>query len=345
MKSKFFFFLIFAPVAGVLLAAAHIYFFYIRWSYPGPDKEFIIKPGESFAQINYRLSQEHFISHPRVFHHYARLEGQLEKINQGIFVIQKGMTMSDVLALLTGPGKVPLIVLPEGKNLYEYAKLLDEANVTNAEDFIKACFDTEILQEFHIQAHSAEGFLFPDSYRFSPHSSAQVIVRTLLKSFDEHSHDLSWDHTTLSKLQVVTLASIVEKETGAAWERKKIAGVFLNRLKKGMPLQSDPTTIYGIWKRFDGNLRRSDLQEVNDYNTYKIKGLPKGPIANPGIESLQAVLSPEQHSFLYFVSKNNGTHVFSATLKEHNQAVNFYQKNPAQRAGKSWRQLRHPPKK
>jgi len=120
----------------------------------------------------------------------------------------------------------------------------------------------------------------------------------------------------LKKNEVITLASVVEKETGAAWERPKIAGVFLNRLKKRMRLQSDPTTIYGIYEGFNGNLRKRHLLEMTPYNTYKIPALPIGPIANPGTEAIKAVLRPDSHSYLYFVSKNDGTHVFSKTYKD-----------------------------
>ncbi|MDH4466527.1 MAG: endolytic transglycosylase MltG [Bacteriovoracaceae bacterium] len=341
MKTKIIFFLFIAPLIGLSLVAAHIYFFHIQWAYEGPQKEFVIRPGETFAQINYRLAKEQLISNPRVFHHFTRWKNQINKINQGVFIIEKGMKMEEVLVTLTGPGKMPMVVLPEGKNLYEFAKILDDENITKAEDFVTECFNPETLAEFSIYASSAEGFLFPNSYRFAPHSDAKLIVRTLIKSFLEQTKKFDWQQqSNLNKEQLITLASIVEKETGAAWERKKIAGVFLNRLKKGMMLQSDPTTIYGIWKRFNGNLKKTDLQETTEYNTYKIKGLPKGPIANPGMESINAVLNPEQHNFLFFVSKNNGTHVFSATLEEHNRAVSFYQKNAGQREGKSWRQLK-----
>src|SRR5690606_30167528 len=126
---------------------------------------------------------------------------------------------------------------------------------------------------------------------------------------------------------------------GAKWERPIIAGVFLNRLKKKMRLQSDPTTIYGIWHRYQGNIRKADLLEMTPYNTYKIPALPTGPISNPSLEAIQAVLNPEEHNYLYFVSKNDGTHVFSATYKDHNKAVDDFQRNSKARQGKSWRDL------
>ena len=133
-------------------------------------------------------------------------------------------------------------------------------------------------------------------------------------------------NSNLTWHQIITLASIVEKETGVASERGVIAGVFYNRLKKRMRLQSDPTTIYGIFPTFDGNLRKKDLLQHTPYNTYKIKGLPPGPIANPGLDAINAAISPDRHTYLYFVSKNNGTHIFSKNYKDHRKAVNYYQK-------------------
>ena len=135
-------------------------------------------------------------------------------------------------------------------------------------------------------------------------------------------------------------ASIVEKETGAKFERPLIAGVFTNRLKKKMRLQSDPTTVYGMWDRYKGNIKKSDLLEYTPYNTYKIPALPLGPIANPSLEAIEAVLQPAHTNYLYFVSKNDGTHVFSETYKSHREAVDAYQKNAQARRGKSWRQLK-----
>lgn len=139
---------------------------------------------------------------------------------------------------------------------------------------------------------------------------------------------------------MIVLASIVEKETGAKVERPTIAGVFHNRLNKRMRLQSDPTTIYGIWERYKGNIRKSDLLEETPYNTYKIPSLPVGPICNPSLEAIKAVIKPEEHNYLFFVSKNDGTHVFTEKYSDHNSAVNEFQKNSKSREGKSWRNLK-----
>ena len=157
--------------------------------------------------------------------------------------------------------------------------------------------------------------------------NARLIVDTMIRRFRELTNPLKSRiaETGMTMHEVITLASIVEKETGRADERPLIASVFLNRLNKNMRLESDPTVIYGI-KNFSGNLRKMDLSTYSPYNTYVIKGLPPGPIANPGLDSIKAVLYPAQNDFLYFVSKNDGSHYFSTNLKEHNKAVYTYQK-------------------
>ena len=164
--------------------------------------------------------------------------------------------------------------------------------------------------------------------------------RCVIKQFKQVTGALDLSHPFLSPHDVIILASIVEKETGAKWERPTIAGVYLNRLRKPMRLQADPTTIYGIWETYNGNLRRKHLLQKTAYNTYKMSGLPLGPIANPSLAAIKAVLNPKKHNFLYFVSKNDGTHVFTPTYKKHQQAVNYWQKNIRRRKGKSWRDLK-----
>src|SRR5690606_7033548 len=178
-----------------------------------------------------------------------------------------------------------------------------------------------------------------ETYKFAPGTPAQTVAQTLLNEFFKRTEGLDFSTTNLSKHEVVILASIVEKETGAKIERPTIAGVYLNRLKKKMRLQADPTTIYGIWESFDGNLKRSHLFEKTAYNTYKLPALPLGPIANPSFAAIKAVLSPEKHNYIYFVSKNDGTHVFTSTYKEHLKAVDHWQRNIHNRKGKSWRDL------
>ncbi|MBT4793239.1 MAG: endolytic transglycosylase MltG, partial [Halobacteriovoraceae bacterium] len=189
-------------------------------------------------------------------------------------------------------------------------------------------------------APSLEGYLFPETYKFSPQTPAKEVVKAMLKQFKHQTRLLDLAQSHLNPHEVVILASIVEKETGAKWERPTIAGVYLNRLRKKMRLQADPTTIYGIWKNYNGNLRKKHLLKKTPYNTYRINGLPLGPIANPSLAAIKAVLEPQEHSHIYFVSKNDGTHVFTPTYKKHLKAVEYWQKNRRNRKGKSWRDLK-----
>jgi UPF0755 protein len=242
--------------------------------------------------------------------------------------------------LMTAAPSADQVTIPEGKNLYEIAKILEENKITNANDFIAAAKNPNLAAKLAIKADTLEGYLYPDSYRFSQNTPATIIVETMVGNFKKQTQSLSLTMANLDPHQLITLASIVEKETGAKQERPAIAGVFHNRLKKKMRLQSDPTTIYGIWENYKGNIRKSDLLEFTPYNTYKIPALPVGPICNPGIEAIRATLVPEQHRFLYFVSKNDGTHIFSETYQEHNNAVEYWQKNRNNREGRSWRNLK-----
>ncbi|MFP6655393.1 MAG: endolytic transglycosylase MltG, partial [Myxococcota bacterium] len=199
--------------------------------------------------------------------------------------------------------------------------------------FLAVVFDPEIPSRFGVEGPSLEGYLFPDTYRFAKSLPPERIARTMVRNFLSVYSELpsSQNQRTLSMREQVTLASIVEKETGAAIERPLIAAVFLNRLRLGMRLETDPTVIYGI-DGFNGNLRRRHLMDRNNpYNTYWIKGLPPGPIASPGRESLRAIREPADTSFLYFVSRNDGSHAFSKTYKEHERAVDRYQRRGRRR--------------
>ncbi|MFA5584716.1 MAG: endolytic transglycosylase MltG, partial [Bacteriovoracaceae bacterium] len=208
------------------------------------------------------------------------------------------------------------------------------------EEFLKAATNPELMKELGIPAETAEGYLFPETYNFAANSPATAVVRGMVNQFNKKVEGLTFDHPFLNKHEVIILASMVEKETGAKFERNTIAGVFTNRLKKKMRLQSDPTTIYGMWHRYEGNIRRKDLQEHTPYNTYRIPALPIGPIANPSLEAIKAALDPENNNYYFFVSKNDGTHIFTETYKEHAKAVEDYQKNAKARQGKSWRDLK-----
>ncbi len=239
------------------------------------------------------------------------------------------MSPKDILVMLI-KGRVieyPFTV-PEGLNIYEVADLLAEKGFVDRDEFLRLAKDKDFLASLDIEAPTLEGYLFPDTYRANRSMHEPQIITLMVKRFfevfDEEKEKVT-TKGTLTDYEVVILASVIEKETGAAVERPLVSAVFSNRLKKEMKLDSCATVIYGIWDRFDGNLTERDLTTWTPYNTYLNPGLPPGPICNPGRESIAAALSPADVDYLYFVSKNDGTSYFSSTLSEHNRAVYEYQ--------------------
>lgn len=340
-KKHLFIFLVFGPLLGILAGGFKVYYSISIWKYEGPEKTFIIKPGEGFSKINHHLAEEDLISSSKLFYRYNKISGSLSNFKAGNYLIKPGTNMLDIINLLTtGKGQTISVTIPEGKNLFQIAEILEKEKVTNKKNFIKLAKDPDFVSSLGIPASRAEGYLYPETYHFAKNTPAKTVIKTMVNIFNDKTADIDFSKSSLSKHSVVILASVVEKETGASFERPQIAGVFHNRLKKKMRLQSDPTTIYGIWERYNGNLRKKHLLEKTEYNTYKIPALPIGPISNPGLESIKAVLNPDEHKYLYFVSKNDGTHIFSENYKKHRQAVNEYQKNSKNRKGKSWRDLK-----
>lgn len=341
MKKAFIISMLMAPILAGVLVTIHLSLIFYT-PYEGKNTTFTISPGEGFGQINYRLASQELIQNARLFHYYTKYRDSLNKFKAGTYEIKTGYNMKDVFETLTkGTPILNSVTFPEGKNMFEMGKILEENGVTTYESFLAATRDPKLISQLGIEGHTAEGYLFPDTYKFAPGTPANLVVTTMVKHFHQKVKDVNFAAAApLSKHDVVILASIVEKETGAKWERPTIAGVYLNRLKKKMRLYADPTTIYGIWESYDGNLTKKHLQTKTEYNTYKISGLPKGPIANPSLAAIKAVIEPAEHNFLYFVSKNDGTHEFTPTYKDHQKAVEYWQKNYRNRAGKSWRDLK-----
>ncbi len=235
--------------------------------------------------------------------------------------------------IASGQSKTYPVVLPEGIRIEEIATRLADQKLVEPESFLALMRDPEFVRSTGLEADSLEGYLYPETYRIPRGLPEAEVARILVDQFlevwkplEEKAHGKG-----MTMHEVVTLASIVEKETGAPAERPLIAGVFHNRLKRGMRLASDPTVIYGI-PNFDGNLRRRDLENGdNPYNTYKIPGLPPGPIANPGGDALRAVVEPAETEYLFFVSRNDGTHKFSKSYAEHERAVDEFQRRRRRR--------------
>lgn len=249
--------------------------------------------------------------------------------------------MTEVMDLfLVGVPSSIDVTIAEGKNIFEIARILEQKSLVSSKDFLRLAKDKKFLTSLGIKANRVEGYLYPDTYKLEPYMDGKSIISIMVKNFFKKIKYINLEESPFDLHELITLSSIVEKETGAGGERPIIAGVFFNRLKRKMRLQSDPTTIYGIYETFNGNLKKKHLLQKTPYNTYRINGLPVGPIANPGLDAIRAVLNPQQHKFLYFVSKNDGTHVFTSNYQDHLRAVNSWQKNRANRKGKSWRQLK-----
>lgn len=288
-----------------------------------------IRSGQSFRDTVKQLTDSGLLHNSKKFRLLARIRRLDTKIQAGEYNISSRITPNELLNnLSTGKTILYSVTIPEGYNVYQIGNLLENKEVLDSEVFVAAALSSARARKAGIEGNSFEGYLFPDTYRFPKVIDADTVLKAMINRFREVFIP-EWEKRAgsirFSLHEVVTLASIVEKETGDPSERPLIAAVFLNRLKRGMRLESDPTVIYGI-EDFNGNLTRKDLVTYTPYNTYRIKGLPPGPISNPGLDSLKSILNPEDKPHLYFVSKNNGTHYFSRTIKEHNRAVTRYQK-------------------
>ena len=290
---------------------------------------FEVGQGEGFGTVTRKLHARDLFDKPGKFKLLARFEGYDERIRAGEYELSAAMTPREILEKLVS-GKVRLyrLTIPEGFTLKQIAAAVEKAGLCPATEFSRAAIDPAELAAAGVSAHGLEGYLYPDTYLFPRGVTGLEIVRAMTSRFKKvfkpewvtRAADLK-----MSVHEIVTLASIIEKETGAAFERPLISSVFHNRLKKNMRLETDPTVIYGI-PNFNGNLTRKDLVTPTAYNTYVIKGLPPGPIANPGAKALEAALYPAKTNYLFFVSKKDTTHQFSTNLRDHNKAVRKYQR-------------------
>ncbi len=288
-----------------------------------------IHKGQRFKSTAERLYEADIVTNPFKLVVLARVKGYDKKIKAGEYLFSPSMSPNEILGrLISGKVQVYKVVVPEGYNMYQIASIVSKAGLGSEKKFLEAAKDASFVKEKKINAETFEGYLFPDTYFFPKGVTPKKIISSMTDQFwTVFTPEWKKQASTLgfSVHEAVTFASIIEKETGAAFERPLISSVFHNRLKKKMRLYSDPTVIYGI-KDFDGNITKTHLKTETPYNTYKIKGLPPGPIANPGADALKAALYPAATRFLYFVSKNDKTHKFSTNLKDHNRAVRKYQR-------------------
>ncbi len=322
-------------LAGVLSGAACFVWLFLYAREPGPladsRQTVYIPPRTGFKGIEQQLVSAGVIREDIRFFLLAGVLSSANRLKSGEYQFAPGVTPYQVLKVLEQGDSIKYVVtFPEGVNIHQLAEILAQKKFPAAAGFSGTAKDKTFLQELGIEAETFEGYLFPDTYYLTRAQTSEDIVRMMV----EHGREvvsglggLENNELRLSVHEILTLASIVEKEAANPEERRLVARVFLNRLQQGMLLQTDPTVIYGL-ENFDGNLTRRDLQAASPYNTYLVKGLPPGPIANPGRAAIAAVLHPAEGKYLYFVSKNDGTHHFSMTLQEHNSAVAKYQKAP-----------------
>lgn len=339
----------------VVLGLAYGAFEVFRFVSVGPGRGdekviFEVPPRVSFRHIAADLEERGLVSSALRLRAYAKLSGQGSRVKHGEYALDKGMTPQEILSVLVSGKSIQYpITIPEGSNVYEIAGILDGKKLFKGEEFLKMVKDKKVIQDLlGIEVSSLEGYLFPETYLVTRYTTLRELLANMVQNFKtvyghlENEVRGKGQSLPLSRHELVTLASIVEKETGATGERPVIASVFYNRLKKGMKLQSDPTIIYGLWVAtgaYQQNIRKDDITKPTPYNTYVVGRLPWGPIGNPGREALAAVMMPAKSEFLYFVSRNDGTHVFTRDYDDHIRAVKSFQMDPTAREGKSWRNL------
>lgn len=289
-----------------------------------------ISPGQGLSATANLLIKNELVSSLARFKILAAVTGKEKKIKAGEYQVSAAMSPGDILDTLVN-GRVYLhkVTIPEGYNLFQIAHVLDEAGLCREGEFVQAATDPVRVRKMAIAepAETFEGYLFPDTYSFPRGVTPDTVIRTMVerlrsvykREWYERANTLGF-----TQHEVMTLASIIEKETGIADERPLISSVFHNRLNKNMRLETDPTVIYGI-KDFDGNLTREHLRTNTPYNTYRHRGLPPGPIANPGLKSIEAALFPADSPYLYFVARKDNTHQFSTNIKDHINSVRKYQ--------------------
>ena len=295
-----------------------------------------IPPETSFKAVAGLLREKGLITSPFWFRMLGKVQDVERKIQPGEYDLHTHMRASEILDVLV-KGKVIQysVVVPEGLTAHQIGMVLHAAGLADATAISRLAMDPGFAKSCGIDAPTLEGYLFPDTYNIPKRTKPEDILKTMVSRFRQvvtPELQARAAEVKMTEREIITLASIIEKETGQGDERALIAAVFHNRLKKHLPLQSDPTVIYDITD-FDGNLTRAHLTNPTPSNTYAHRGLPPGPIANPGLKSILAALNPAPVRYLYFVSKNDGTHQFSSTLEEHNRAVARYQKRGSRHNG------------
>lgn len=260
---------------------------------------------------------------------YIKVARHGESIKAGVYEFTKPLSAADVIdKLIRGDVILKTVTIREGLDRFAVARLFVADGFGRANDWDNLTADPELIRDLAPQAQTLEGYLFPDTYKFNPGTPPKVIIGEMVANFRKHfGPEMAYISTGLNPHETVTLASIVESEAKLPQERPLVASVYLNRLQRHMQLGADPTVIYALKlaNRWSGNIHKQDLEMDSPYNTYRVHGLPPGPIANPGIASLRAAAAPAKTAFLYFVAKHDGSHAFSTNIEEHNRNVQIYQ--------------------
>ena len=287
-----------------------------------------IPTGSSFLKVTEILNQAGLVKYRVFFYSLAIKKNASRSIRAGEYEFNTSLTPSAMIdKLLRGEIKNYKVVIPEDLSLREIAVILGKDKLIKKEDFFALARDEDFLEYLGVKADSIEGYLFPETYYLDRSMSTRQIMKIMVNQFRKEVTPEMIKRAVELKLDIhklVTFASLIGKESGDDAEKPMISAVFHNRIKKKMRLQSDPTTVYDL-EDYNGKVLRTHLRRNSPYNTYIIKGLPPGPIANPGLTSFKAVLYPASVNYLYFVSKKDGTHFFSNSLAEHNQAIKRYQ--------------------
>ncbi len=320
-----------------------VYFFLIPPSRTSLSKTILIKKGMSLRKISALLEQEGILRNREIFIAMVTLLGKKGELRAGEYEFHTRMLPFEVLSsLVKGQVKQHLVTIPEGYTLSQIGQLLEDLGIVEKKTFLQTAASHAFIASLGLSEHlsnqiedsrkreelTLEGYLFPNTYHFIKEMEPEEVIRMMVQQFRKNfGPDLieRASQIGMTPREAVILASIIEKETPLSEEKPLVSAVFHNRLKKKMPLQSDPTVIYGI-KNFDRNLTKEHLLTPSPYNTYLNPGLPPTPICNPGKESILAALNPASSSHLYFVSKNDGSHHFSQSYEEHQRAVAKYQK-------------------
>ena len=322
-------------VFAVLLAIGAAWFFWhaVREPYKGYAESRTrveVRRGQNTATILQQLQKEGVLRDQWVPLIYMKLLRGRDSLKAGVYEFDKALSPVDVIdKLVRGDVVLASITIREGLDRFAVGRIFSEAGFGGQAEWKKITGEADLVRDIAPEAESLEGYLFPDTYKFDPGTPVTTIVKAMVANFRKNwGEEMAFITTGLTPHETVTLASIVETEARLPDERPIVASVYVNRVRKRMLLGADPTVIYALKLagRWNGNIRKGDLAIASPYNTYRTPGLPPGPIANPGLASLRAAAAPATTPYLYFVARNDGSHVFSTNIEEHNRNVEKFQR-------------------